>query len=500
MYRGKDGIIEPSNDGTISEYCYSSADDWTLDDTYRYVQDYVLKEAYRLPTPANWDTSAYVYDEKGTLAIKNQLMQKRGVAVTFCADRSRPNETAATKYISENWAHYTYKEDLPNHGVTIVGWDDNYPAENFHHDVFTADENGKDVLDEAKTALTTPPANGAWLVKNSWGSGEQEFPNRGNGMWGIPVQKTDANGEPMVDENGDPIMVGSGYFWLSYYDQTISDPEAFVFDTDIIARGGYENRNTLHCNQYDLMPVLDMQSNVSDDLIKSANIFTTDKGEIVLAASYITDTHNTMVTVKVYLLNDGFTSPEDGVLVARNTQKRELAGFYIDYLGDNVVNIQPGQSYSVVVTQQQDTGKYAVDYPVGSGPGNFLIAMGQARNFSVAIQNDESHVYSNGTWKSWANEAVRDEFLKLQEETGAGGGMTKKMADLMAGSTYDNFPIKVYAIDQPIEVFARLADGKDKLSVCIGETPTVAKLELYGKDIEGKTIADFANDELISNE
>lgn len=53
-----------------------------------------------------------------------------------------------------------------NHYVTLVGWDDNYSADNFK---------------------ITPPGNGAWICKNSWGT-----------EWGE-----------------------SGYFYLSYYDNSL---------------------------------------------------------------------------------------------------------------------------------------------------------------------------------------------------------------------------------------------------------------------------------------
>lgn len=52
-----------------------------------------------------------------------------------------------------------------NHGLSVVGWDDNYPATGFG---------------------VTAPGNGAWLVKNSYGSGD--------------------------------TRLGSGYMWVSYFD------------------------------------------------------------------------------------------------------------------------------------------------------------------------------------------------------------------------------------------------------------------------------------------
>ena len=59
-----------------------------------------------------------------------------------------------------------------NHAITIVGWDDGYAAENF---------------------ATIPPGNGAWLIKNSWGTG------KGMGFR------------------------GSGCYWVSYYDGRIGE-------------------------------------------------------------------------------------------------------------------------------------------------------------------------------------------------------------------------------------------------------------------------------------
>lgn len=55
---------------------------------------------------------------------------------------------AETEYFNEKtnsvYHNNTYEA---NHDVAVIGWDDNYPKENFK---------------------ITPPGNGAWIIKNSW--------------------------------------------------------------------------------------------------------------------------------------------------------------------------------------------------------------------------------------------------------------------------------------------------------------------------------------------
>ncbi|MCX6363473.1 MAG: lectin like domain-containing protein [Actinobacteria bacterium] len=90
-------------------------------------------------------------------------------------DSSAPDRVATATYYcdvaaGEEHDGYTVVE---NHGVCIVGWDDTFPS-----DRFAALETG------------APPGPGAFLVRNSWGSGYGDH----------------------------------GYFWVSYYDR------AFAFD------------------------------------------------------------------------------------------------------------------------------------------------------------------------------------------------------------------------------------------------------------------------------
>ena len=77
------------------------------------------------------------------------------------------------------FAHYDTRSANPNHAVTIVGWDDNYSRRNF---------------------LTLPPRNGAWLVKNSFGT-----------KWGM-----------------------GGFYWVSYYDKQIANDAAVFVMGDIV--------------------------------------------------------------------------------------------------------------------------------------------------------------------------------------------------------------------------------------------------------------------------
>lgn len=77
-------------------------------------------------------------------------------------------------YFNGNTDSYYYNgTPQVNHQVTVIGWDDNYSADNF--------------------GSVKPEADGAWLCKNSWG-----------GYWG----------------NG-------GYFWLSYYDTSLKNFTGF---------------------------------------------------------------------------------------------------------------------------------------------------------------------------------------------------------------------------------------------------------------------------------
>jgi C1A family cysteine protease len=78
-----------------------------------------------------------------------------------------------SSYNAATHAYYCNNQTGTNHLVAIIGWDDNFAASNFR---------------------VTPPGNGAFLMRNSWGTG-----------WGE-----------------------AGYYWQSYYDTSLG--WFYVFD------------------------------------------------------------------------------------------------------------------------------------------------------------------------------------------------------------------------------------------------------------------------------
>ena len=369
VYSGKDGeICYRIVDGVLTEVYYSESDDWTIPDEYRFYSDYTFEEGVNFGCPNEVDAEGVVTLKEDVIEdIKLQLLQRHGVAISFYADVSRPTEqtgdTGDYLYVP-TWSHYTWENLLPNHAVTIVGWDDDYPKENFIEG-------------------HQPAGNGAWLVKNSWGSGEEDFPNARTKDWGIKVPKTDENGNVVLDENGEPIMVNSGYFWLSYYDMSISDCIAILLS---------EKQEDLRIDQYDYLPLSYTASDAVDYPVYGANVYKAESAQMLDAVVIPTDCLETEVTIRVYLLGDKFIDPKDGYLAAMQSTIVKYEGVHKIKLDDPVL-IQKGQNYSIVVQMRDGDGKYlyydSYDYSYGQYKVRGIIRKG------------ESFLYERDGWKDF---------------------------------------------------------------------------------------------------
>lgn len=258
--------------------------DWSLDAQLRTYEDvgWYVDEVYKLPSSAVLDTnpttgvSRYIgYNPTATRAIKGALLQVGAVAVALESDLAIPEEViSGSAAAPSSSAHFDYttwsqfnsaSEIFCNHAVSIVGWDDSYSAANF-----SGTESGR------------PAGDGAWLCKNNWGSDMlyAALDSYGDAIhWGLP------------DEQG----AASGFFWVSYYDHSLSDPTAFgVSPTD---------ESPMKTYQYDYLGAAEYSAPTTyNSDVWVANAFATDSTQLLKAISAQTFSTDETVSVAVYTL------------------------------------------------------------------------------------------------------------------------------------------------------------------------------------------------------
>lgn len=388
---------------------YYSGDDWTIpergeDGLYnRWLsQGFVLRDGNKLPD---------IRTEQGREAAKREMLSGRAVAVAYQSDHSTP-EQGEGKFINlDTWAQFCGAADqsgLAEHEVCIVGWDDSYPKENFNE-------------------ALRPSADGAWLVKNSWGSeadaGADELGNVVNRQpWGI------------VDENGRH----TGYFWLSYQDGSIKNAETFAFSVD---EGPGQD---IVAMQYDYLPnemSVSYPKKPSEDVVSSANVFVAECDLTVKSVSTYAPDAASRVTFALYRLDADASEPTDGELLFRTTKDFELAGYHrIDV--DKELQFKKGERLAVVSTASSagKDGKrvYSAAAAMGMnkyGAEQFKGSMFEQKQYYVSVVNrGESYLYENGTWRDWTD--VLAEKDAKEKESGY---------DFAGQFTCDNFGIKVFA-------------------------------------------------------
>lgn len=205
-------------------------------------------------------------------------------------------------YNKNTYSFYYDKGDDPFHAVCLVGWDDNFDKSNF---------------------VITPPGNGAFIVRNSWGSN--------------------------VDDGG--------YFYISYYDTSLATRGGLVFTNT------GPNTNYNHIYQYDPLGAVGLTGFQSTTAWFS-NIFTSDSANPLAATSFYALSPNSQYSLFVYL-NPHNGNPTSGTLVYSKNGIISTPG-YKTIPFDKYVPLKIGQKFSVVVkiTSPYLDTPIAYEYPL----------------------------------------------------------------------------------------------------------------------------------------
>ena len=421
---------------------YAYDDDWTLPLNAKYMNvpsNIVFRESFLLPSPAFKSKEvAYEFCQEGVDAIKAEIAKGRSVPIGI----SMSSESILKK---TNWSQYCYSPYISDHEVTIVGYDDNYPKENFTQTT----PSGKII------AKSIPPADGAFIVKNSSGALTEEDK---------ATATTDEYGRTFY-ENPNANAGGiddSGYFYLSYYDQTIDDPISFAFDNADTVK--YTTQNF---DQYDMIfSSLYANEDYSSE-VKTANVFDAEEDEYLYQISYYTNNPKTTVNYEIYkdITDD---NPTSGVLLEKGVCTHRYGGWHkIDLSGEYF--LKKGEKYSVVLTTKYQSGddeKYTNIFP-------FMFNLYTTQMCGV-INKGESYFYKDGTWNDVVNRksAMIDYAYEYCNNVRAYAPLLAMNFDGKDGFTIDNYPIKAISVPAGEHVDAHTVHTWDEGKVKVAPTCT----------------------------
>ena len=286
---------------------------------------------------------------KDTEGIKKAIMDNGIVARSYYHN--------AGFYNSDNYSYNsgsTY-EGRTNHAITVIGWDDDYLSGNF---------------------VKKPKENGAWLIRNSWGTGSDD----------------------------------GGYFWISYEDESLND----VTVINCEEKDNYD-RNYF----YDGTGCL-TEPQGGKGQWKAANVYTASSNEVLKAVAIGMNSADVPYSIQIYKNPTDPLNPESGkpMLETPVTGTTSYPGFYTIPLG-KIVPLAKGDTFAVVFTLSEDgrekTSAYIEKTCTLDGSNQWL---------SVTAQIDPGQSFYGKDGATWYDMAKMDACFRIHAYTEDGAMLT----------------------------------------------------------------------------
>lgn len=309
--------------GGVTNYCLSLFTAWkgpvndAGDDSFNgvYGQNLVFEANGKAPSDAYaadyhvQEVSEIPATEDNRNLIKQMIMEHGCVTASVNAD---------TKYWSDHYRNLYSSfadQEVPtaNHEIIIVGWDDDYSASNF---------------------VKKPEADGAWLCRNSWGTGS------GN----------------------------KGFFYLSYYDETTCDNIVAAYS---VAMKGEKN---WYDNNYQVCGFLDNVVSALDDSLNQVTAYSASTNpygvrykassdEMLKAVGFMSLETYQQYEISVFLNPEGRKDTGDNSNIFKfsdlrdpvsSTKVSNISGGYHTYTLSEPVALSEGDEFFILVEPAAD--------------------------------------------------------------------------------------------------------------------------------------------------
>jgi hypothetical protein len=235
--------------------------------------------------------------------IKRIIMNEGAVYGTYYSDEEFYHEAGAlTTYYNPDPVELNANITGEHHAVLIVGWDDSIRRTDF---------------------AVAPPSNGAFIVQNSYGN-----------KWGM-----------------------NGYFYLSYYDAMLTTHGDPIVSFKASSVHNYDN-----VYQHD--PLGHVGSYGAEESYAFANVFRSDRDEIISGVGFYCTNPNAFYTIEIYTSPD-YIDLETATPISVQTGYEGLSGYYTIPL-INPVSVQKGHDFAAVIRMTTPGRWYpvAVEIPI----------------------------------------------------------------------------------------------------------------------------------------